>query len=230
MGELNLLQSQVGVSPVEECTGILGIQRKGFVIFLQTLVIEPVVVKGECLVIVVSSLRGIQLYRLLKTLQGHVILLVLEVRQPQIVLGRSVILYSLAGPAQVSNALGVLLDLAVAVAPVEEGLEVGVPRLNVLKALREVLYSRGKIHEPGVHEASVEVVETILRLHRDRLMELGEGVVNLVEHHHAVAAVRIILRIISVEADSRSEVVHGFLVVPDRHEGLSPFRVVSSMG
>jgi len=65
-----------------------------------------------------------------------------------------------------------------------------------------------------------------MRFHRDGFMELGESVIDLVEHHHAVAPVGIVLSILFVEADGSPKVIHGLLVVPNRHKSLPPFRVV----
>ena len=188
-------------------------------------------VEGESLVVVVCGLGRVLLDGLLEPFEGHVVLLVLEVGEPQVVLGRSIVPVHVAGLGEVLDALGVLLDLAVAVAPVEEGLELGVAAdLNLVEALAEVLDGLSEIHEAGEDEAPVEVVEAVVRLHGDGLVKLGEGVIDLVEHHHAVSPVGVVLGVLLVEADGRPEVVHRLLVVADRHEGFPPLGVVFGVG
>lgn len=61
-------------------------------------------------------------------------------------------------------------------------------------------------------------------------MEFCQSVVDLIEHHHTVTAVSIVLGVVAVEADGSSEVVHGFLIVTDGHEGLPSFRMIFGMG
>lgn len=76
----------------------------------------------------------------------------------------------------------------------------------------------------------VEVVKAILRFHRYGLVELSQGVVDLVEHHHAIASIGIVLSVVAIKSDSRSKIVHSLLVMSDGHKGLSSFGVVASVG
>ena len=70
----------------------------------------------------------------------------------------------------------------------EKGLELGVvPILISSSPLLNFLLASVKFMRRARTSPPVEVVEAIVRLHGDGLVEFGEGVVDLVEHHHAVA-------------------------------------------
>jgi hypothetical protein len=81
-----------------------------------------------------------------------------------------------------------------------------------------------------MYQSSVEVEETLSRFEGNCLLELCEGIIYLVEHHHTIAPVGVVLRIFVIEADGSAKVVHGFLVVTDGHEGFTTFRVVAGVG
>lgn len=68
MCQLNFLEGQVGVSPVEECSCIVGVQIQGFVVLGKTFIVELIVVEGKSLVIEVCCLCSIQLNGLLEPL------------------------------------------------------------------------------------------------------------------------------------------------------------------
>ena len=87
----------------------------------------------------------------------------------------------------------------------------------------------GEVHEPGVYEPAVEVVEAIAGFDAYRFLELCEGIVYLVEHHHAIASVSIVLCILIVKADGCTKVVHGLLVVTDGHKGITSVSVIFCM-
>lgn len=84
----------------------------------------------------------------------------------------------------------------------------------------------GEVHESGVDEASVEVVEAIVWFQGDCFFEFCESVVDLVEHHHAIASVCIVLWVFIVKSDCSTEIIHGFLVVSDCHKGISSISMI----
>ena len=65
--------------------------------------------------------------------------------------------------------------------------------------------------------------------HGDSFVELCKSIVDLVEHHHAITSVCIVLSIFLVEADSCSKIIHSFLIMSNCHECLSSFTVVFGM-
>ena len=76
-------------------------------------------IQSQGFIIVVSCLRAIQLDGLLEPLQRQIVLLVLEIAQPQIILGWSIFLIRFAGLSQICYRFRILLYLTVAVASME---------------------------------------------------------------------------------------------------------------
>lgn len=111
----------------------------------------------------------------------------------------------------------------------EQGLEVGLPSFDVLKSFSEILDGVGKVHQSRVNKASIEVVESIIGLETDSFFKLCKCVVDLVEHHHAVASIGVVLRIFIIESNRSAEVIHGLLVVPSSHEGVTSICMVLGM-
>ena len=145
-------------------------------------------------------------------------------------MGWGIVLHGLARFGEIGNRLPILFDLSIAVASVEESLEVGLASFYVLQSFGEVLDGVGKVHEPGMHQSSVEVIKSIVGFQTDCLLELGQSIVDLIEHHHAVSSIGVVLWIFVIEADGCSEVVHGLLVVADSHEGVASVCMVFSVG
>lgn len=58
---------------------------------------------------------------------------------------------SLTGTTQVRDTFAVLFNLSVAVASMEQSLEVGVSTFDVFQSFREVLDGGGEVHESGVN-------------------------------------------------------------------------------
>ena len=77
-----------------------------------------------------------------------------------------------------------------------------------------------------MHQAAIEVIEAIIGFETDSFFELCKGVVDLVEHHHAVSPIGIVLRIFVIEANGSSEVIHCLLVVSSCHEGIPSIGVI----
>lgn len=75
-------------------------------------------------------------------------------------------------------------------------------------------------------ESPVEVVEAIVGFHGDGFFELCQGVIDLIEHHHTVASIGIVLWIFLIKANGSSEIIHGFLIVPSGHEGISSISMI----
>ena len=113
----------------------------------------------------------------------------------------------------------------------EQSFEIGLSLfVDVFDSVGEVIDCVGEIHESGVNQAAIEIVETVVGSKVDGFFELGQGVVDLVQHHHAVASVGVVLGLLVVKSDSCTEVIHGFLIVADSHEGISSVRVILCMG
>jgi hypothetical protein len=87
-----------------------------------------------------------------------------------------------------------------------------------------------EIHESGMDEAAIEIIESIVGFETDGFFELCKGVVDLVEHHHAISSVGVVLRIFVVEANGSAEVIHRFLVMSSCHEGVSSVGVIFGVG
>ena len=108
-------------------------------------------IKGQGFIVVVCGLISIKLDGLLKPFQSQVVLLIFEVTQTQIVLGRSIIFDNFAGFREISNWSRVVFDLSVTVSSVEKGLEMGLPALDVLDSFSKIGDCIIEIHEPGVN-------------------------------------------------------------------------------
>lgn len=65
------------------------------------------------------------------------------------------------------------------------------------------------------------MIQPVVRFEGDSFFELREGIVDLVEHHHTVSSIRIILGLLVIEPDGSTEIIHGFLVVADGHESIT---------
>lgn len=120
-------------------------------------------VQRQRLIIIVRSLITIQLNRLFEPVQRSIILLIFEITQPQIILCRSIILHNITCFAQIGNRLGILLDLSVAVAPMEQRLEVCLPTLNILNPLGKVLYCVVEIHQPRMYQSTIKIIYAVIR-------------------------------------------------------------------
>lgn len=152
--------------------------------------------------------------------------MVLEITQTKVILCGSVIFYGFTSLSEVGNRLSVFLYLSIAISAVEEGLKVCFTCLDILESFSEILNGVSEVHESGVDETTIEVVKAIVRLKTNGLLELRESVINLVEHHHAVAPIRVVLWVFVIETNSRAEVVHCFLVVTSRHECITTIGMI----
>lgn len=100
---------------------------------------------------------------------------------------------------------------------------------DLIQSFAEVLDRLSEVHQSSQDESPIEIVETIVRFHGDGFVELSKRIVYLVEHHHAVTSVGIVLCILLVKTNGSPKIVHRFLVVSNRHESLSSFTVVLRM-
>ncbi len=174
------LKGQVSISPVEKCSGIIGVQSQCFIVLNEWLIILFVVIKGQGFIVVVCGLISIELDGLLKPFQSQVILLVFKVTQTQIVLGRSVIFDDFTGFWEVSNRSWVVFDLSVTISSVEKGLEMGLPALDVLDSFSKIGYCIIEVHEPRMNETSIEVIDSIVWFQGNCFLKLSQGIIDLV--------------------------------------------------
>lgn len=130
-------------------------------------------VKSQSLIVVVCGLVSIEFNGFLKPFQGLIVLLIFEVTQTQIILSRSVIFDDFTGLWEVSDWSWVVFNLSVAVSSVEKGLKMCLPALYVLDSFCEISDCIIEIHEPGMNEASIEVVYSIVGFEGNSLLELG---------------------------------------------------------
>lgn len=79
-------------------------------------------------------------------------------------------------------------------------------------------------------EAAIEIIESIVGLEADGFLELCKCIVDLVEHHHAISSVGVVLGIFVVEANGSAEVIHRFLVMSSCHEGIASVGVIFGVG
>lgn len=143
---------------------------------------------------------------------------------------RGVIFHRLTSFGEVNNGFQVLLDLSITISSVEQSLEVCLSSFDVLEPFSEVLDGVGKVHQPCMDQSSIEVVESIVGFEADSFFELCKRVVDLVEHHHAVASIGVILWVFIIESNRSSEVIHGLLIVTGGHKGVASVRMVLGMG
>lgn len=99
----------------------------------------------------------------------------------------------------------------------------------ILDALCEVINSKIEVHKSGMHETTIEMIQTVIWFEDNGLLELGKCIIDLVEHHHAIAPVRVVLCLLIIKPDSSAEIIHCLLVVPDCHEGIATICMVLSM-
>lgn len=86
-----------------------------------------------------------------------------------------------------------------------------------------------EVHESGVYESAIEVVETIAWLEAYRFLELCESVVYLVEHHHTITSICIVLWVFIIESDRSTKVIHSLLIMSNRHKGIPSISVIFCM-
>jgi len=187
------------------------------------------VIEGQSLIIVVGRLGAIQLNGLLKPFQSQIIFLILEIAQPQIILRRRILLKRITSLSQIRNRFRILFNLPITITTMKQSFEVSLTRFYVFKSLGKVLDRVGEVHQSGVHQTAVEVVETIVGFQGYCFLEFCEGVVDLVEHHHAVASVCVVLWVFIVKANRSTEIIHGFLVVADRHKCVTSISMIFGM-
>lgn len=156
--------------------------------------------------------------------------MILKITEAKVILGWRIILDLFTSQTQIGNRLRMLFLLPVAISPMEKRFEMSLPiPINILDTLRKVSNGIIKVHKPGMHEPSIEMVKPIIGFQSDCFFKFGEGIVDLVEHHHAVASIGVVLGLLVVESDGRTEVVHCFLVVSDCHERIAAVCVVFSV-
>lgn len=112
----------------------------------------------------------------------------------------------------------------------EQSLEVRLSSFDILEPFSEILDGMGKVHKPCVNQPSIEVVESVVWLETDCFFKLCKRIVDLVEHHHAVASIGVILWVFIIESNRCSEVIHGLLIVSSGHKGIASISMVLGMG
>ena len=76
-------------------------------------------VQGKCFIIEIGGLCSVQLDGLFESFQCLIVLLILEIAETEIVLGRCIILHCLTCFGQIYNRFTVFFDLPVAITSVE---------------------------------------------------------------------------------------------------------------
>lgn len=226
---LSSFECEIGVTSVEKSSCIMRIKSEGFVILSQTFIIKIVVVQSKCLIVIVCGFGRIKFNSLLKPIQSLIVILILEIRQSKIILCRCIILNSLASLLEIFNAASVFFDLAIAVAAMEQCFETDIASFDVLESISEILNGVSVVHKSCVNKSAVKVIEAVIGFQGDGFFELSQGIIDLVEHHHAVASVCVVLGVFVIKTDSRAEIIHRFLVVSDSHESLASLRVIFSV-
>ena len=79
-------------------------------------------------------------------------------------------------------------------------------------------------------KSSIKVKQSVSWLQRNCFFKFSQGIVNLVQHHHAVTPVSIILRVLIIKSDCCSEIIHGLLILADSHKSVTPISVIFGMG
>lgn len=187
-------------------------------------------IKSQGFIVVVCGLISIKLDGLLKPFQSQVVLLIFEVTQTQIVLGRSIIFDNFAGFREISNWSRVVFDLSVTVSSVEKGLEMGLPALDVLDSFSKIGDCIIEIHEPGMNETSIEVINSIVWFKWNGFLKLSQSVIDLVQHHHTVSSVGVVLRLLVIKSYGSTKIIHGLLIVTNRHKCGSSVSMILGMG
>lgn len=122
-----------------------------------------------------------------------------------------------------------LFYLPITISSMEQCFEMCLSCFYIFYSIRKILNCLAKVHESGIYESSIEIVETVCWLEGDGLLELSESIIYLVEHHHAVTSVGIVLCLLVIESDCSPEIIHGFLIMSYCHKGIPPICVVFRM-
>ena len=137
-------------------------------------------IEGQGFVIVIRSFVSIKLDCLFESFQRIVVLLIFKVTESQIILGWSIIFYDFTGLGQVRNWFSIIFDLSIAVSSVKQGFEMSLSTFNVLDSLSEVDDGIVEIHQSGVDETSVKIIDSIVWFERYGLLKLSQRIIDLV--------------------------------------------------
>ena len=137
-------------------------------------------IEGQGFVIVIRSFVSIKLDCLFESFQRIVVLLIFKVTESQIILGWSIIFYDFTGFGQVGNWFSIIFDLSIAVSSVKQGFEMSLSTFNVLDSLSEVDDGIVEIHQSGVDETSVKIIDSIVWFERYGLLKLSQRIIDLV--------------------------------------------------
>lgn len=111
----------------------------------------------------------------------------------------------------------------------EKCLKVSFSTLDVLNTFSKILNGILKVHQSCMHQTTIEIIYSIIWFEFDRLLKLGQGVINLIQHHHTVASIRIVLRLVFVKSYGRTKIIHSFLIVTDCHKSGTSVSVILCM-
>ena len=112
----------------------------------------------------------------------------------------------------------------------EKSLEMCLACLDELYPFGKILNGIIEVHQPCVHKSPIKIKQSIRWLQRNCLLKLSQCVVNLIQHHHTVSSVSIILRMFVVKSDCCSEIIHGLLILSNSHESIASVSVIFGMG
>jgi hypothetical protein len=112
---------------------------------------------------------------------------------------------------------------------VEKGFEMSLSTLYVLDSLSKIGDCIIEIHESGVNKTSIEIIYSIIWFQGNGFLKLSQRVINLVQHHHTISSVSIVLRLFVIKPDGSTKIIHGFLIVADCHKCGSSISMILSM-
>lgn len=118
-----------------------------------------------------------------------------------------------------------------AISSMEPGLELC---LNLIvfdetETLCKVDYGLFELHESSPDHSKVKVIQAFIWFQLNSPFKLLQSLPNLVEIHHAVSSVRVVLGLFLVKADGCSKIIHSFLILPNGHENRTSLGMILGM-
>ena len=111
----------------------------------------------------------------------------------------------------------------------KQSLKMSLSSLNIFNSISKILNSIIKTHKPSMNQSSIKIIQSICRFKCNSFFKLSQCIINLIQHHHTVSSICIILRLFIIKSDSSTKIIHSFLIVPSCHESITSVSMILCM-
>lgn len=80
-----------------------------------------------------------------------------------------------------------------------------------------------------MNQSSIEIIKAIIRFKTNSFLKLGKSIINLIEHHHTIASISIVLWIFIIKSYSSSKIIHCFLIMSSCHKSITSVCMIFSV-